>query len=308
MKVQFQPGRANVGKSAGTAPRQGSAPEMTGPQRFVRYLAKDPAMLLGLLIVIALGATAILSPVLAPYGANESALDAILQSPGATHIFGTDIQGRDVFSRVLHGSQVSLAVAFPAVLLAVLIGVPIGLATGYLDGPFDLIVMRLFDILFAFPAILLAVSLVAVLGPNMRNLILTIAILYIPRVAVVTRAPTLSVKAREFVTAAKMTGASGIRILIRHILPNVVAPILVEASLLLSVALLTESSLSFLGLGTQPPTPSWGSDLARGRQYMLLGPWQVIFPGIAIMLAVLGFNLLGDALRDYFDPRIRKLL
>ena len=281
---------------------------MSGSQRFVRYTLKAPAMLFGLLIVVGLVTMAVLAPLLAPYGANERALSDILQEPGAAHVFGTDIQGRDIFSRIVYGSQVSLGVTFPAVLLAVLVGVPIGLVSGYSGGWVDLVAMRVFDILFAFPTLLLAVTIVAVMGASLTNLIITIAILYIPRMAVVARAPTLSVKTRDFVAAARVAGAKDGRIVLRHVLPNVLAPILVEASLLLSVALLTESALSFLGLGAQPPTPSWGADLGRGRQYMLLGPWQVIFPGLVIMVAVLGFNLLGDALRDYFDPRIRKLL
>jgi peptide/nickel transport system permease protein len=265
-------------------------------------------MLFGFAIVVGLILLAMLAPALAPYGANERLLDNILQRPNAAHIFGTDMQGRDILSRVIHGSRISLGVAFPAVALAILVGAPVGLMAGYFGGLLDLIVMRVFEILFGFPAILLAVSIVAVMGPSLPNLVLTIALLYIPSIAMVVRAPTLSLKNQEFVTAATMVGARHGRILVRHILPNVAAPIVVQASLLLSTALLTEAALSFLGIGAQPPTPSWGADLGRGRQYMLLGPWQVIFPGAAIMVAVLGFNLLGDALRDFFDPRIRTRL
>lgn len=282
--------------------------QITEWNRFGKYLLQDRAMLLGHLLVLGAVAVAVFAPLLAPYDFNESFPNAILSKPSSLHLFGTDVQGRDIFSRVLYGSRVSLGVAFPAVLLSLLVGVPIGLAAGYLGGALDLVLMRIFDILFAFPTILLAIALVAVLGPSLRNLVLTIAILYIPCFAVVTRGPTLSLKTRDFVIAAVMSGAQNSRILLRHILPNVMASILVETSLRLSEALLAEAALSFIGLGAQPPTPSWGADLGRGRAYMLLGPWQVIFPGNAIMLAVLGFNLLGDGLRDFFDPRLRKLL
>ncbi len=212
-----------------------------------------------------------------------------------------------LFSRVVLGSRDSLGVALPSVLLAIAVGLPISFLAGYLWGWFDSIVRRLFDIMFAMPTILFVIALAAYLGPSLRNLIMTIAILYISRVAMVARGPTLSLRRREFVLAAKLYGAGTLRILRRHLLPNVMAPVLVEGSLLLSTALLTEAALSFLGLGVQPPKPSWGANLGRGRQFMELGIHQVLFPGSMIMLAVLGFNLLGDGLRDFFDPRIRKL-
>jgi peptide/nickel transport system permease protein len=279
--------------------------ELTTSARFLRHLRRDPATLLGLLIVVLLIAIAIFAPLIAPYGANQNS-GAMLTGPSWAHPFGTNFQGRDLFSRVILGSQNSLMVAFPSVLLAVAVGLPVGMLVGYVGGRLDSLFQRIFDILFALPTILFAIALVAVLGPSLENLILTIAVLYIPRVAMVARGPTLSVKTREFVLAATMFGSGFARILRKHVLPNILAPVLVESSLLLSEALLTEAALSFLGLGVQPPNPSWGADLGKGRQFMELGAHQVIFPGVMIMIAVLGFNLLGDGLRDFFDPRIRR--
>ena len=279
--------------------------QITEFTRFLRQLKKDPAMLIGLVIVILLIAVAVFAPLLAHYGSNQST-GVILAKPSFDHPFGTNIQGRDLFSRVILGSRNSLGVAFPSVMIAVAIGLPLGMLSGYIGGAFDRFFVRIFDIFFAMPTILFAIALVAYLGPSIRILIFTIAALYIPRVALVARAPTLTIKTREYVLAARMFGAGTFRILRKHIFPNIFAPVLVESSLLLSTALLTEAALSFLGLGVQPPHPSWGADLGKGRFFMELGAHQVIFPGLMIMFAVLGFNLLGDGLRDYFDPRIRK--
>jgi len=292
--------------AAEKAPDAGALPPETSDWvRFRRHLARDPATLAGLVIVLVLVAVAVLAPLIAPYGANQST-GTILAPPSWQHPFGTNIQGRDLFSRVVLGSRNSLGVALPSVVLAVAVGLPIGLLAGFLGGWFDSLAMRLFDIMFALPTILFAIALVAYLGPSLQNLIMTIAILYVPRVAMVARGPTLSLKSREFVLAARSYGSGTWRILRRHLLPNIMAPVLVEGSLLLSTALLTEAALSFLGLGVQPPNPSWGADLGRGRQFMELGMHQVIFPGLMIMIAVMGFNLLGDGLRDFFDPRIRR--
>jgi ABC-type dipeptide/oligopeptide/nickel transport system permease subunit len=277
----------------------------SGLSRFLRHLRRDPATLVGLTIVVVLLLVAAFAPLIAPYGANEN-VRVMLSPPTWEHPFGTNFQGRDLFSRVVLGSRNSLGVAFPSVALAIIIGLPLGMLAGFLGGRFDSLFIRVFDIVFSLPTILFAIALVAYLGPSTRNLILTIALLYIPRIAMVARAPTLSIKMREYVFASRMFGAGTWWILRKHILPNIAAPILVEASLLLSTALLTEASLSFLGLGIQPPEPSWGADLGKGREFMELGTHQVLFPGLMIMLAVLGFNLLGDGLRDFFDPRIRK--
>ena len=273
-----------------------------GVAHFLRFLGRNPATATGLTIVILLVLMAAFASEIAPYGANDNT-GRMLAAPSWEHLFGTNVQGRDLFSRVVLGSRASLGVAFPSVALALAIGLPIGMLTGFIGGAFDSLFIRLFDIIFALPTILFAIALVAYLGPSTRNLILTIAVLYIPRVAMVARSPTLSVKTREFVLASRMFGAGMPWILRRHILPNIAGPILIETSLLLSTALLTEAALSFLGLGIQPPNPSWGADLGKGREFMELGAYQVMFPGLIIMIAVLGFNLLGDGLRDYFDPR-----
>jgi peptide/nickel transport system permease protein len=273
-----------------------------GLPNFLGFLKGNPATAIGLAIVLLLVVMAAFAPEIAPYGANDNT-GQMLAAPSWEHLFGTNVQGRDLFSRVVLGSRASLGVAFPSVALALAIGLPVGMLTGFVGGAFDSLFIRLFDIIFALPTILFAIALVAYLGPSTRNLILTIAILYIPRVAMVARSPTLSIKTREFVLASRMFGAGMPWILRRHILPNIAGPILIEASLLLSTALLTEAALSFLGLGIQPPNPSWGADLGKGREFMELGAYQVMFPGLMIMIAVLGFNLLGDGLRDYFDPR-----
>ena len=287
------------------APATRAAESPSALRRFLLHARRDPATLAGLTIVLTLISVAVFAPWIAPFEANQRA-GAMLAPPSWDHLFGTNIQGRDLFSRVVLGSRNSLIVAFPSVLLAVAIGLPLGMLVGYAGGYVDSAVLRVFDIMFSLPTILFAIALVAYLGPSLPNLILTITALYVPRVAMVARAPTLSVKTRDFVLAGKMFGASRWRILRVHILPNIAAPVLVESSLLLSEALLTEAALSFLGLGVQPPNPSWGADLGKGRQFMELGAHQVIFPGLMIMVAVLGFNLLGDGLRDYFDPRIRR--
>ena len=202
----------------------------------------------------------------------------MLAKPSWDYPFGTNIQGRDLFSRVVLGSRNSLIVAFPSVFLAVAIGLPLGMLVGYLGGYTDSVVLRVFDIMFALPTILFAIALVAYLGPSLPNLILTITVLYIPRVAMVARGPTLSVKTRDFVLAGKMFGARNARILRTHILPNIAAPVLVESSLLLSEALLTEAALSFLGLGVQPPNPSWGRISARGASSWNSAPTRSFFP------------------------------
>ena len=288
-----------------TGPLPAHPAQVSASRRFLGHARRDPATLLGLAIVLTLVGVALLAPCIAPYEANQGT-GVILARPGWDHPFGTNFQGRDLFSRVVLGSRNSLSVAFPSVALAVAVGLPAGMLAGFLGGRIDSVFLRVFDILFALPTILFAIALVAYLGPSLENLILTIAVLYVPRVAMVARGPTLSVKSREFVLAARSFGSGSARILRKHILPNIAAPVLVESSLLLSEALLTEAALSFLGLGVQPPNPSWGADLGKGRQFMELGAHQVIFPGLMIMIAVLGFNLLGDGLRDFFDPRIRR--
>jgi peptide/nickel transport system permease protein len=264
---------------------------------------RSGSLLAGGLIVAGLLVAALAAPWLAPYAPTTIFPGAEIQPPGPRFPLGTDEVGRDILSRVLYGSRVSLGVAIPSVALAVLTGTTLGVGLGYWGGATDLLAMRIFDVLFAFPPILLAIALVAALGPSTVNLVLTIALLTLPQFAVLARSATLALKPQEFVQAARALGASHGRILAAHVLPNLTPTLAVQTSLSLSIVILVEAALSFLGLGTQPPAPSWGGMLSRGRQYMTIAPWLVLAPGLAIMLAVLGFNLLGDAQRDLLDPR-----
>lgn len=230
-----------------------------------------------------------------------------LKAPGEipAYILGTDQFGRDVASNLMKGGANSLQVATLSVLVATLAGTFVGAIAGYLGGNPDTVLMRLMDILFAFPSLLLALLIVTIRGPGLENTILAIAIVYTPIFARVARGPVLSLKETEFVTAARCIGAPETRILLRHVLPNMLAPLIVQVSLALSWALITEAGLSFLGLGTQPPEPSWGLMLSSNRGLAEIAPWLIMYPGLAIMLGVLGFNLLGDGLRDVLDPRMR---
>ncbi len=277
----------------------------TGWRWWMRRWVANRVALIGLVIIVFGIAAAVLAPAIAPYDTRRIAPQDALLPPGGHYLFGTDGFGRDVFSRVLMGSRISLVVAFLSVLIALLLGTTLGLTAGFYGGWWDGLSMRVMDVVFAFPAILLAIALMAVLGASVGNLIIAIGIVYTPQFARVARAAALSIRGHEFIDAARALGLGNMRILYRHIAPNVLAPITVQVSLSLSLAILSESALSFLGLGTQPPTPSWGNMLSEGRQFLELAPWNAIFPGLAIMMAVLGFNLLGDGLRDLFDPRWR---
>lgn len=256
--------------------------------------------------MISLVVVAALAPLLAPRGPTDLHSGFEIQAPSRAFPFGTDELGRDILSRVIFGARISMGAALASVFLAAAAGVPLGVVIGFWGGTVDLLAMRLFDILFAFPAILLAIAIVAALGPSLPNLVLTISLLTMPQFAVLARGATLAVRPLEYVQAAVALGASHTRIVFAHILPNVAAPLIVAATLNLSIVILVEAGLSFLGLGTQPPTPSWGGMISRGRQYMIIAPWLVVFPGLAIMLSVLGFNLLGDGLREVLDPRMHR--
>lgn len=245
----------------------------------------------------------IFAPLVAPYDPIEQFPDAVLRVPYSSHLLGTDEIGRDILSRVIFGARASLQVGFTAVIIAAGLGVPLGLISGYRGGVAELIIMRIMDSLQAFPPLVLALSLTAVLGPSLTNATIAIAIVYSPLYYRLVRGQTLSIKEREFVEAARATGVSDPRIAFRHILPNVAAPIIVQSALSMSFAILTEASISFLGLGQRPPAPSWGSMLRSGYSYIEIAPWLSIIPGVAILITVLSFNFLGDAIRDALDPR-----
>lgn len=270
-----------------------------------RRLIGNQAAVIGLAIVVLyviLAATADLLPLRNPLqivGANRMA------GPSWSMPLGADTFGRDLLSRIVFGARLSLQVAVFSVALALIAGTTLGLIAGYAGGWFDQVIMRTMDVLFAFPTVLLALGVVAALGPNPANVVIAIAIVYTPIFARVVRGPVLAIKEREFVEAARALGARASRIIARHLLPNLMSVVIVQTSIALSWAVLTEASLSFLGLSAQPPAPSWGSMLNEGRQNLELAPHLAIFPGLAIMLAVLGFNLLGDGLRDVLDPRLR---
>lgn len=269
---------------------------------------------LALFALIVLGVVllaGILGPSLAPYGVNErvgSIVDFRLQRPSLNHIFGTDELARDVFSRVLLGARASLVVGVVAVGIALTAGTLFGLVAGFYGGKIDDFIMRAMDVLFSFPAILMAIAVLAVLGPGLVNAMIAIGIVYIPIFARVTRGSVLSVREEVYMRAARSIGAGDARLIGRHILPNVAAPIIVQTTISLAFAILSEAALSFLGLGVQPPAASWGRMLAEGRGFIQQAWWMAVFPGLSIFVTVLSFNLIGDALRDVLDPRQRSAI
>ncbi|HVS31325.1 MAG TPA: nickel transporter permease [Thermoanaerobaculia bacterium] len=274
----------------------------------LKRLLKNFAFTAGLILTVVLIVIALAAPLIAPRDPNVQETSRRLEAPSRQHILGLDDLGRDVFSRIVWGARVSLRVGFSVVLLASIVGVTLGAISGYFGGWADLLVMRLCDILLAFPGILLAIALVAVLGPSLNNVILALATIGWVGYARLVRGQVLKVREMEYVTAAKAMGARSPRVIALHVLPNVINPVIVMATLGLAGAILSEAALSFLGLGVQPPTPSWGAMLTAGRRYLGLANHLAIFPGAAIMLAVMGLNFLGDGLIDALDPKYRKQL
>jgi peptide/nickel transport system permease protein len=271
-------------------------------------LARNPTAAVASLVLIGIILMSIFDETLAPQGNNEIDVDNRLESPSWAHPFGTDDLGRDILSRVILGAGVSLRVGFLAVGIALVIGTLVGLLAGFYGRWVDDVLMRVMDMFFAFPAVLLAIAILAVRGPGSGNTALAIGIVYIPIFARVTRASVLGVREEVYVRASRSVGASDWRLLTRHVLPNAAPPIIVQTSISLAFAVLAEAALSFLGLGTQPPNPSWGLMLAEGRGFIDLAWWLAFFPGMAIFLTVLCFNLLGDGLRDVLDPKQRTLM
>jgi peptide/nickel transport system permease protein len=271
----------------------------------LRQFGRTPSGLIGGALVggfILLAATA---PWLAPYDPVAADFGDVLSSPSARHLFGTDDIGRDILSRVIHGSRISLEAGLFTVVVALVVGLPLGLAAGFFGGRVDDVIMRGIEVILSFPTLVLALGITAILGPKLIHALFAIGVVFVPHFARLIRAQVLSVKENDYVTAATALGARDMRVVARHILPNCLAPLFVQSTFSVSFAILTEAALSFLGLGTQPPTPSWGIMLASGRGYLEQAPWLGAFPGAAIFLTVLGFNLLGDGLRDALDPRLK---
>ncbi|MFZ5810746.1 MAG: ABC transporter permease [Thermodesulfobacteriota bacterium] len=279
---------------------------MTSPGRIRRFLGRYGMLLAGLVLVGVMSLGALFAPLLTSHDPTRLDVDVILAPPSLEHPMGTDALGRDVMARLLYGGRVSLWVGFVAVGLAVAIGLMLGLVSGYFGGLVDEAVMRGVDVMLCFPSFFLILAVIAFLEPSLINIMVVIGLTSWMGVARLVRAETLTLRRREFVLAARLAGSGTPHILFHHILPNAVAPVLVSATLGVAGAILVESSLSFLGLGVQPPTPSWGNMLMEGKDVLEIAPWLSIFPGLAILLTVLGYNLLGESLRDILDPRLRR--
>jgi peptide/nickel transport system permease protein len=285
-------------------PRAEETPRPAGP-RWLALLARRKTTLIGVVIMVTMVAVGLLAPLI---GGNPAHMDVAgrLAAPSRVHWFGTDDVGRDVWSRVVYGARLSLLVGAAVVLLSFVVGVVCGVVAGYYRG-LDNVVMRVMDGLMAFPAIVLAIALMAALGPSVINVIAAIAVVYSPRVARVVRGSVLVIRETSYVEAARALGASDLKLIGRHILPNCLSPVIVQGSFVFAAAVLTEAALSFLGVGVPPYVPSWGVILAEGRLYIQQAPWLVLYPGAAIMLTIFGLNLFGDGLRDLLDPKIRGL-
>ena len=271
---------------------------------FWRRFRRNKLALFGALIILSLAVVAIIAPLIAPFNPNQQDILHRLEPPSRQHPLGTDDLGRDLFSRVIYGTRVSLLVGFVAVGIAIMLGTLLGLLSGYFGGRLDTLIMRFVDIMLCFPTFFLILMVIAFLEPNIWNVMVVIGITGWPGLTRLVRGECLSVREREFVQAAKALGLSNMRVMFVHLLPNVIAPILVAATLGIGGAILTESALSFLGLGVQPPTPSWGNILTAGKDYINVAWWLSLYPGLAILITVLAYNLLGEGLRDVLDPRM----
>ena len=266
-------------------------------------LFKNKFALTGLIIISLLIVAALFAPIISPYTPSEQNVFERLQSPSINHIFGTDDLGRDVFTRMIFGARISLAVGFISVFIILVIGTFLGIISGYYGGKTDYIIMRFTDIVLCFPTFFLIILVIAFIEPNIYNVMIVIGVTSWPGLARLVRAEVLSLKEREFILVSKMMAISNIKIFFVHILPNIISPLMVYSSLAIGGAILTESALSFLGLGVQPPMPSWGQILTSGKDYIYMAWWLSLFPGIAILVTVLAFNLVGEAIRDVFDPK-----
>jgi len=293
--------------SAKTIDIQGvAAPQVSNWARIYRTFVRNRVAVAGLVFIITvLLPVAVFAPWVAPYDPIAQQVDKQLEAPSHTHPLGRDIYGRDLLSRIIHGARVSLSVGVASVGLGMILGVPLGLVAGFLGGRVDYWLTRVVDILMSFPTLLMGLMILAVLGPGMGKLILSIGISIMPRFARLARGPTISIREQEFVEAARALGLGNLRIMFRHILPNIFGDIAVMGALWVATAIRLEANLSFIGLGVQPPQPSWGEMIRTGVDYLINAPWCSIFPGLAILVTVLAFNMVGDGLRDIIDPKLR---
>ncbi len=292
-----------LGPGATPAPflRQAPSPWTAARRRFIR----SRTGLLGAFVLLVVALMAVFAAQVAPYNPTRQDFRVERAAPSLEHLMGTDEFGRDVLSRVIWGARASLAAGAVAASIALAAGLILGMVAAYYGSRLDSFIMRVMDIILAFPYILLAIAVVAILGPGLLNAMIAIGIVYVPHYARVVRGAVLAVRAREYVEAARAIGAPDGRVMVQHVLPNTLAPVIVQTTLNVGTAIIDTAGLSFLGLGTQPPTPDWGNMLSAGRSYVIDSPWIATFPGLAILLTVLAFNLMGDALRDAFDPRLR---
>lgn len=275
-------------------------------RQLLSFIRRKPLGGVGIVIIAVIALIAIIPGAFATHDPLEGDFGAVLRAPSASHWLGTDYLGRDVYSRIVHGSRIAMIVSFASIAVGTTIGLVVGVMSGYFGGWVDGLSQRIIEILLAFPALILALALMAVFGAGLDKVIIALTVVYAPRTARVIRGTTLQVKALTYVDAAQAIGASPMRIMFRHLLPNVMASYLIVASTLLGAAILTEASLSFLGLGVPPPAPSWGQMLSgTAQQTALTAPWTAVFPGLAITVLVFGFNVFGDALRDVWDPKLR---
>ena len=277
--------------------------ELSPGQRALRRLFRRRGAMVGLAVVVFFVALAIFAQWIAPYDPLATSWSAVRKAPTAAHWFGTDEIGRDVLSRVIWGARASLLAGLVSVGISLAIGVPVGLVAGYVGGWVDMLISRITDAMLACPFLVLAIALAAFLGPSLTNAMIAIGIAATPAFVRLSRAQVLAVKVEDYIEAARAVGNSNLRIALRHVFPNIVAPVIVQATLAIAAAVIAEASLSFLGLGQQPPAPSWGSMLNTAKNYVENAPWMAVWPGVSIFLLVLSFNLLGDGLRDALDPR-----
>ena len=281
-------------------------------REFWGYFSANRGALAGLLIVVLVLLTAVFAPLLAPHAPELTNNTVFLKPPfwqaggSISYPLGTDAIGRDILSRLIYGARLSLVIGLAVVALSVVVGTVLGLTAGYFRGVFEIAVMRLMDIILTLPSLLLAIVIVAILGPGLMNAMLAVAIVVLPHYVRITRAAVISEMSRDYVTAARMNGAGHLRLMFNEVLPNCMAPLIVQASLGISTAILDAAALGFLGLGAQPPSPEWGTMLADAREFVMRAWWVVTFPGLAILITVLAFNLLGDGLRDAFDPKLKR--